>query len=91
MKKLVIAALAATCMVYAYDYTRPVEKIEVKAVVKTGSTLWDMVGEAMKLTGDQRYILEVLHATKKLNGITGNEVGRLPIGREIIIPCEVKR
>lgn len=91
MKKLLIVAMAITCALYAYDHTRPVEKIEVKAIVRTGSTLWDMVGEAMEATGDQRYILEVLHATKVRNGITGNEVGRLPIGREIFIPCEVKR
>ena len=89
MKKLVIAALVATCMVYAYDYTRPVEKIEVKATVKVGSTLWDMVGDAMQEVGDSRDIREVVYYTKKLNGI--KEVGKLCAGQKIIIPCEVKR
>lgn len=89
MNKLLVAALAATCMVYAYDYTRPVDKIEVKATVKVGSTLWDLVGDAMQEVGDHRDIREVVYYTKKLNGI--KEVGRLCAGQKIIIPCEVKR
>ncbi len=89
MKRLVIAALAATCMVYAYDYTRPVEKIEVKAVVKAGSTLWELVGDAMQEVGDNRDVREVIYYTKKLNGI--KNVGSLCAGQKITIPCEVKR
>lgn len=91
MKRILIAGFAIVCAVQAWVYTRPVEKIEVKFVVTAGDTLWNMVGEAMQLTGDQRYILEVLDATYERNGITNHEVGSLPIGREIIVPCEVIR
>lgn len=89
MKKLLIVAMAVTCALYAYEYTRPVDKIEVKATVKVGSTLWDLVGDAMQEVGDCRDIREVIYYTKKLNGI--ENVGRLYAGQKIIIPCEVKR
>ena len=91
MKRLLIAGLAIVCAAQLWLYTRPVEKIEVKFIVTAGDTLWNMVGEAIELTGDKRYILEVLDATIERNGITSHEVGCLPIGREIIIPCEVIR
>lgn len=89
MNKILIVLLAALCLYSAYQYTRPVEKIEVKATVKVGSTLWDMVGDAMQEVGDSRDIREVVYYTKKLNGI--KEVGKLCAGQKIIIPCEVKR
>lgn len=89
MKKMLIVAMAVTCALYAYEYTRPVDKIEVKATVKVGSTLWDLVGDAMQEVGDCRDIREVVYYTKKLNGI--KEVGKLCAGQKIIIPCEVKR
>lgn len=91
IKRTLVAGLAVYLATQAWIYTRPVEKIEVRFVVTAGDTIWNMVGEAMQLTGDQRYILEVLDATIERNGITSHEVGRLPIGREIIIPCEVIR
>lgn len=89
MNKLLVAALVAMCVFHAYEHTRPIEKIEVKATVKVGSTLWDMVGDAMQEVGDSRDIREVVYYTKKLNGI--KEVGKLCAGQKIIIPCEVKR
>ena len=89
MKKLLIVAMAVTCALYAYDCTRPIDKIEVKATVKVGSTLWDLVGDAMQEVGDRRDVREVIYYTKKLNGI--KEVGKLCAGQKIIIPCEVKR
>ena len=89
MKKMLIVAMAVTCVLYAYEYTRPVDKIEVKATVKVGSTLWDLVGDAMQEVGDRRDIREVVYYTKKLNGI--KEDGRLCGGQKSIIPCEVKR
>ncbi len=89
MKKMLFVAMAVTCMLHAYDYTRTVEKVEVNMVVKTGSTLWDIVGDAMQEVGDSRDVREVIYYTKKLNGI--ENVGRLYAGQKIIIPCEVKR
>lgn len=91
MKRLLIVAALGLLAMNAQDYINPPEKVEVAVVVEPGDTLWNLVGDAMKKTGDDRYFLEVLTETKKRNGFTGDEAGNLQIGEKIIIPCEVRR
>lgn len=91
MKRLLIVAALGLLAMNAQDYINPPEKVEVAVVVESGDTLWGVVKDAMKKTGDDRYILEVLEETRKRNGIALNKTGSLQIGQEIIIPCEVRR
>lgn len=90
MKKLLAIILAALVIQCVYEYSRPVEQVNVVAYLEQGKTIWQAVDAAAKSTGDVRPINELVYETVKYNRITPEEVGKLPVGQKIIIPCKVR-
>lgn len=89
MTKLLIGA----CAVYAaFTFlTQPAyESVNVDVHVKPGDTVWTIVDEAMEQTGDDRYILEVIDDTRKINNLTSNDIGNLPVGTVLTVPCKAR-
>ncbi len=89
MKKLIIGAGIA-CVALSCLMKPNYKDIDVNVRIAKGDTVWTVVDEAMKEVGDQRYILEVISETKKLNNITPDKVGNMPIGTVIVVPCKVR-
>lgn len=89
MKKMLMGFLLVILGVLAF-YEPPTKQVDVVKVVTRGDTLWDIVGDAMERVGDKRYILEVMHETKRVNNLTSDKIGNLPIGAVIVVPCKVE-
>lgn len=87
MKKiLVCAALIAAAYILTSTETK---QVNVSVVIPEGGTVWDVTSDAMRKTGDNRDIREVIYHTVKLNDI--KDVGKIQAGTTLVIPCEVKR
>lgn len=87
MKKLLICA---ALVVAAYILTSTETKqVNVSVVIPEGGTVWDVTSDAMRKTGDNRDIREVIYHAVKLNDI--KNVGKIPAGTTLVIPCEVER
>ena len=89
MKRMFIGLLFLAAM-FVMFYEPPTKQVDVVMSVKRGDTLWTMVGEAMERVGDKRYIQEVIYETKKVNDLSNDKIGNLPIGAIIVIPCKVE-
>lgn len=89
MKKLMIG-VGIACVALSMFNQPNYKDVDVKVRVDRGETVWTVVDEAMKQVGDDRYILEVISDTKKLNNLTPEKIGNLPIGTVIVVPCKVK-
>lgn len=87
-KAFVIIAALVTMAFCIYDFTRPVETVVVTKVARSGDTLWGLVVDAMKETGDKRTIDEVVYYTAEANKL---KAANLPVGAVIAIPCKVKK
>lgn len=87
MKKILIAILAACCVLAAYDYSRPVDRYVVKVTAAEGDTLWHLVGGVMDSEGDRRDIHEVIFYTRQISNIKGT----LQPGDIVLIPIEVRK
>lgn len=88
MKKLLIFSLIAALLLGVYEYIRPVEKVTVKATMGAGDTVWGLVSDAMQRTGDNRPVDEVIYHTTRNSNLNAADIGSLPIGTVLIIPCE---
>ena len=89
MKKLLIGLWLA-CAAFVMFYQPQYKDVDVNVRVAKGDTVWSVVDEAMKEVGDQRYILEVISETKKVNNLTSDKIGNLPIGTVLVVPCKVR-
>lgn len=89
MKKFLIGLWLA-CAAFVIFYQPNYKNVDVNVRVAKGDTVWSVVEQAMQEVGDQRYILEVISETEKLNNITPDNVGNIPIGTVIVVPCKVR-
>ena len=85
----IVILLAAVCVSGAIFKPEPkTEKVEVKHVVHRGQTLWGIAGELQEQYGDRRDIREVLHYTRKANGIDN---GHIHPGQVIVFSLEATK
>lgn len=87
MTRLLAAILVAFGCYCWYDYTRPVEHINVSVVVQRGDTLQDIICDLQKEYGDKRDWREICYQVRKAKGFTKYI---LP-GEELVIPLEIKK
>ena len=89
MIKLLLG-VCAVCAVFTF-LTQPAYKsVDVDVLVKQGDTVWTIVDKAMEQTGDDRYILEVIEDTRKINNLTSNDISNLPVGTVLTVPCKAR-
>lgn len=100
MKKKIAAGMIVYmlfCSAVGYcvkAYLSAPSKIVVTKNVKAEfhNTLWETVGSAMDVYGDERDIRKVIHDTIKINGMSSQQAAGLRNGRDVIIvPVEYER
>lgn len=88
---LLLAAVCGVLVIMAaakYIPQNETEKINVTVRLQSGETIWCVVNKAMECAGDTRQIEEVIYYTTRKNNLKPRDIGVLPVGTTLVIPCE---
>lgn len=89
-----IKLLICLCIIYVIFSFLPqpqqYESVDVKMCVAKDDTVWTLVEKAMVQVDDDRYILNIIEETLRINNLNSNDIGNLPIGSVLVVPCKRK-
>lgn len=88
---LLLVAVCGVLVIMAaakYIPQNETEKINVTVRLQSGETIWCVVNKAMEYAGDTRQIEEVVYYTTQKNNLKPRDIGVLPVGTMLVIPCE---